>query len=411
MKSHRSALCALCLVLLIPLLARAWRVLPLDNRPLVAEKYAGWSGVLRLWVYEGWQPGSGSLAGWLNRCIARFERRHPGVYIQPQSVDIGAISEFRDSGILPPDMLLFPPGALDGPAGLCPLSTPDALRPELARCGAWGNSCFAVPVAMGGYAWAWNAALVDGVPASWRDCDATLAVPEPEAWRRWDAALLALCAGRRADGPAPQAPEAALPDVDLGLAAAMTPEPASTPAPQSGGVCCRLPADFAFDADAWRRFANGEAAAMPVTQREVRRLQALSDQGRGPDWRLSVGGAAFTDQLLCLALVEKADADEPRALCRAFMDWLIGDECQGALCEAGAFTVTGAAGRWEAGDPLARMDAALQQQGLVAPGCFDGEWPEFAKNIVRKFIDDDGESDALWRALAGRLSENPNIIS
>ena len=38
---------------------KIWQVLPLDRQPLIEKKYAGWSGVLRLWVFEGWPCGSG----------------------------------------------------------------------------------------------------------------------------------------------------------------------------------------------------------------------------------------------------------------------------------------------------------------------------------------------------------------
>ena len=113
MRKLRNVLCLVCLALLAPALVLARRALPQDSRALVAKKYAGWSGVLRLWIFEGWQPGDGT-ALWLNRCIAGYERRHPGVYVQPQDEDAGAIASFRDSGILPPDLLLFPPGLLDG---------------------------------------------------------------------------------------------------------------------------------------------------------------------------------------------------------------------------------------------------------------------------------------------------------
>ena len=146
----RTALCLALLLALVPLLALARNVLPQDNRDLVAKKYAGWSGVLRLWVFEGWD-GGGSLAAWLNRCIERFERRHPGVYIQPQPVDAGAMAAFGASGIRPPDMLLFPPGLLDSPEGLAAVDISEALREPLRRCGVWNGTTFAAPVASGDF--------------------------------------------------------------------------------------------------------------------------------------------------------------------------------------------------------------------------------------------------------------------
>jgi len=53
MRKVRILACLTALALLVPLWLHARRILPLDTRPLVAEKYAGWRGVLRLWVFEG----------------------------------------------------------------------------------------------------------------------------------------------------------------------------------------------------------------------------------------------------------------------------------------------------------------------------------------------------------------------
>ena len=221
MRKLRSALCLLCLLLLIPALLQAHRLLPLDTRPLVAEKYAGWAGVLNLWVYEGWPCGKGSIIPWLNHCISSFERTHPGVYIQPQSVDAGAIASMNDSGIIPPDLLLFPPDLLTTPEGLLPLDTPPSLRTALCHCGEWNGETYAIPVAMGGYLWAWNAERIDGIPDSWQDTDAILSVPTPQSWRRWDAALLSLCSGKYAtEADSDEATKATPPplgEVELGL--------------------------------------------------------------------------------------------------------------------------------------------------------------------------------------------------
>ena len=410
MKKGRFALLLLGFALLFPLLLHARRVLPMDSRPLVAAKYAGWSGVLRLWVYEGWPSGSGGLTGWLNRCAAGFEKCHPGVYVQPQAVDAEAIAGFAGSGILPPDMLLFPPGLLDSPEGLAALDISEALREPLRRCGVWNGTTFAAPVAMGGYVWACNTALTDGVPADWRSAGLSPAVAEREDFRHWDAALLAMCAGRSAQAaPGDASPEMELPGIDLGLAGSAKPAPTAAPEPAGALLPCRLPEGFGFDDDAWRHFAGGEAPALLATQREVRRLEALSGQGGGPDWRLAAGAAEFTDQLLCLGIVDKGDA-ERRALCEAFLDWLLSADCQGDLASAGAFAVTDAPSGYGPGDALALLDASLRDPGLVVPNCLDKSWPDATKNIVRDFVVGEGDSRAQWRALAVRLRENPNIL-
>ena len=410
MRKPRTALCALCLALLLPLAIQAGRRLPADTKPLIEKKYAGWSGVLRLWVFEGWAEGMDALPAWLNRCIARFEKRNPGVYVQPRTVDAGAITDMNDSGIPRPDMLLIPPGLLASPAGLLALDPPGELRAPISRCGAWGDAIYAVPVVAGGYLWAWNAARMDRLPGTWLEAEATLAAPAPEAWRRWDAALLALCAGRYSDR-APDAeaqPTPTMPGIDLGLAGTQ-PSPTPTPEPVGGDLGCRLPDGFHFGDDAFWRFVNGEADAIPVTQREVRRLQALAAQGKGPDWRLSPGAGIFTDQLLCLAVVDAPRADDTRDLCAVFLKCLLEDESQGDLCRAAAFSVTSAGSGYDAGDPLLALDAALRDPGLCAPNCFDAAWPEDCARIVREFVDNAAEGWRLWRALSVRLRQNPNI--
>ena len=409
MRKLRGPLCALCLALLIPLLLRARQVLPMDTHPLVAEKYAGWSGVLRLWVFEGWQSGAGSVSAWLNGCIARFEKRNPGVYIQPTFVDAGALAGMNDSGIARPDMILFPPTLLDAPAGLAAISPPEGLRAGLDRVGLWHGQNYAVPVALGGYMWAWNATRADGLPSDWSDGGAdALAAPPPEAFQRWDAALLTLCAGLPHATDVPSGEGDALPGLDLGLGGiGATPAPAPTadaPAPP-----CRLPEGFQWDGDAWRRFINGEVSAIPLTQREVRRLQALSAQGKGPDWRLTAGGIPFTDQLLALGICVRGGNDPRPTLCEAFLALLLSENCQGELHRAGAFAVTGASSGYDRGDPLAALDEALRSGAVIAPNLFDKSWGEYASGIVREFISEDGDARVLWPRLAARLAENPNI--
>ena len=105
-----------------------------------------------------------------------------------------------------------------------PLDVPDDLREPLRRCGVWNGTTFAAPVAMGGYIWACNTALTDGVPANWQSAGLSPAVAEREDFRHWDAALLAMCAGRSAQAaPEGASPEMELPGIDLGLAGSATP--------------------------------------------------------------------------------------------------------------------------------------------------------------------------------------------
>ena len=418
MRKWLSLICIVCLALLATALPRLRGQLPTETRPLIEKKYGGWSGVLRLWVHEGWPAGSGSIAGWLNGCIAGFEKAHPGVYIQPEYVDAGTMAGLGDDGLLPPDLALFPPGLITTPRRLAPLSAVLPLRDSLADSGRVGDALLAAPVLAGGYLWAYNAALTEAIPPTWRDTGLSIAAQADEPFRRWGAALLALCSARydeigETDGPGPDSDA-----MDLGLSPGdATPTPAPTAAPDAPALDCMLPEDFAFSENAWRGFVNGEFAAIPVTQREIRRLEALSEQGRGVDWRLArTGEGVFTDQLLFAAIVlpeepSDAGAASRRALGEAFIAQLLSDGCQGTLCRAGAFSVTDAASGYAFGDALAEMDQALRAPGLAVPNAFDIRWREDADEIVRKFIDNSGAASALWRQFAGRLAEKHEHLS
>lgn len=378
MRKWRAMACLLVLAATIP---AAWRLrgaLPADPRGLIEAKYGGWSGVLRLWVCGDWP-----VAAWLNRCIADFERRHPGVYVQPEYVDAGALSAEG----LAPDMAMFGPGAADG-AMFAPLSVDAPLLDGLPR------EERAAPVLMGGTVWVYNAALLDGLPGTWRDT--AVAVPEDEPGRLWRAALLGLCSAKYMEESRYEATPGT---VDLGLGGIET-MPTVTPA---GTLDCRLPEDFAPSSDAWQRFVNGEAAAMPVGPREVRRLAALSEQGRGPDWRLAAAGeAGFVDEVAYVGAVAQADA-EKAALCGEFIGFLLSDGCQRELHRAGAFAVTGAGAGYGPGEALGEMEGLLRQRAVVAPGPFDAEWRRDVSGIVRDFWKDGRTPGDVWREVAGRL--------
>lgn len=392
------ALCLLISALIIALLPHARLLLPMDTHPLVEEKYAGWSGVLRLWVCETWQSGTGSLAVWLNRCISAFEKRHNGVYVQAQYVDADTVASMNDDGILPPDMLLFPPGLLTDAEGLSALNLPENLRPSLAGSGLCDGALYAIPIALGGYLWARNTFLIDRVPETWLAEETTLTAPTPVSGHRWDAALISLCSGPAANTDETQVPEGTLESLDLGLSTEDTPVPvpSQTLSPPPSASPCQLPPDFQFEDDAWRRFINGEAAVMPVSQREIRKLQALSEQGKGPDWKLERGINAFTDQLMSLAIVEHPDGGVRLDLCTEFMDFLLSEYCQGTLNQAAAFSVTDAASGYNASDPLVLMETSLRTPSLRVPNSFDTRWSSMAEGIIRKCISESEDTRQLW---------------
>lgn len=362
--------------------------LPPQTQGLIEEKYAGWSGVLRVWVCEGWENGSGTFSGWLDRCISRFEKTHAGVYVQTKTVDESVMRAWRTSGVRAPDMLLFAPGMLDSSDGLCSVS--GNVREPLKSAG----SDHAVPVAMGGYAWAVNHTALTEIPRDMTELRA--ASLSEEDWRCWPAAVLALCSGA-ASSDAPG--EVHLPGVDLGLTgkAARTPQPnVRTLKP------CTLAEDFSFDAGALKRFANGELDAIPVTVREIAYLSRLSERGRGPDWSVALSGSfAFSDQLLLLAVADAEDEDAAarRELCMEFLNTLLQPECQKALSSCGAFSVTDEPTGYAAGDPLAEIDAFLRDTKLYVPSAFSANWRQQWRNAAQTYLSTGEYPNVLVREL------------
>ena len=366
MSRLKTVACLLAMAALAPLLLGLRSALPTDRQALIEEKYGGWSGVLRLWIFEGWTPGSGGFASWLNGCVAAFEKAHPGVYAQPEYVDADTLRGWNDGTLPPPNLLLFPPGLLDAPRGLTPLETPPSLRPGLRRKGDWAGVCYALPVAMG------------GCLTLRADIDGPCVAPPDGDFRLTAAALACLPDEEEDDGEG-----VSLPGLDLGLPAFASAQP-----------------EWTLREDAWKAFANGEAAALLATPREVRRLEALAEQGKGPNWRVD-RVSRFTDQLLFAAT--PAQGGEQQALAEAFVQWLLGDDSQGGLHRAGAFSVTEGPSGYAAGDSLTTVEAFLRRDGLLAPPAFGTQWREAVSDIVREYWDGDGDKGDLMENLREAL--------
>ncbi len=356
-----SVACVLLAVLLVLLFLRIRASLPGDTGPLIREKYGGWSGVLRLWVYEGWAANA---MGWLNRAISSFEKGHEGVYIQARKVDAEALRAFASSGVNPPDMILFPPGLLDEPEALAAVGELPALRAGLATC-AKG---YAAPVLMGGYAWVYDRQALDGPP---EEEDTAVCAPSG-AYASPPAAYMLLSTGTREAEVELEAP-----GLDLGL-------PASVEIGKASPV----------NEDACGAFTRGEVPALTATQAEVRRLTALAETGRGPDWAAAATGEAMlADQLLLLGIVDwpREDIGGRQALCREFLLHLLDAETQEALDTCGALPVIEGLSVYGGENGYAALEAAASLPLLIPP-VFGDKGQETLSAVSEAFLN--GEIDA-----------------
>ena len=356
MRKSLQLLCLICVLALIVAAARIFPRLPADSQPYVEKKYAGWNGVLRGWISSEWSCG-GSFVRWMNACAAGFEKRHEGVYLEFTEVDAAAMADLGDSGIRPPELVLFSPGVQADAARLLPLDAQAALN-----CG----SDRALAVAMGGYIWVYNRALCDGAPTI-NDQDVLTLLPDGGG-RSFSAAAVALLSGESDGGEEITLPD---PGLDLGL-----------PAMAQSGV------ELIQSEDALTYFINGKLPWLVVTQAELARLIRLRDAGRGPDWACAATGeVSCGDQLLLLGVVDQSDeaGGQREALAAEFAAYLLGEDCQKKLADIGGFAVTDVQ-LYSSYSAYAPMEALLRSRSLAVPDAFSEHSVADAGAIVREFL-------------------------
>lgn len=399
--------CVLCIFIVFALTAIVTRLssfFPLNTNPLIEEKYSGWSGVLRIWVYEGWQPGTGSANSWLTLCSNNFEKNHEGVYIQIQYVHESALINLCENGILPPDIILFPPDVIESPRYLAPLCAVDSLKHNLRNSGSYQGMIYALPILMGGYIWAYNTALLEFIPDSWENISLPVGIPSDEKHHKWSAALMGLCSSPYYDKVSEDNSSFFVnPSLDLGLPSTgnyIIPDPTETP-PSAKPSYCRLSENFLFSESAYSQFLNGNIAAVPVTQREIYRLEQLSSQGKGPEWQISItGDITFSDQILYAAVIDNSINLEKQELCKEFISFLLTEDCQNQLYRIGAFSTTCFESGYPGYDALVSLEYILFHHDIYIASAFKAGHDEQINHIIKKFINDKGFSEKIAKELS-----------
>ena len=399
----------IALTALAPFLAASMQA---GRENYVKKHYDSWTGVLRLWKCEGWQSGNGSLTSWLNTCIEKFEKKHPGVYVQLTDVSEEIMKDFMNGSVNPPDMLLYSPGMLDAPYSLMEMEEEAPVRQAIKSLGLWQGTRYALPVALGGYAMAINSQLIAETPGDWSSLEMIekksaktkkdiqlLNAPCDGEYRSWSAALISMFAGsfwsaeNRFSAPIGEG-------IDLGLEAG---EPEATETPDVSGeeqlpnaLPKALPEDFRETEGVYSAFANGEIAAMPVTQREIRRLQQLSESGSAPDWRAEAMGLPFTDQAALISVVacEREDIEERQALCMELIELMLTAEMQTKLTVSRAFPVIELPALYQNQAGMREIEQALNAGNLLTPPAFGSEWREYAARLMDGIAAGEGTQEA-----------------
>ena len=389
----------------------------------IRARYGGFSGVLRLWTCEELSP----LSDWLNGRIAAFEKRHGGVYIQRTEVDDKALEDFSSGRVNPPDMLLFLPGMIEETAFLLPLDEDYSLRTGLEHAGTLDGTRYALPVATDTYGIACNRALLGALPADWSALSERPAAsksfkkqaethwldwPRDTDTQSWSAALLALFSGA-VSGEGTRQSVPAGEGLDLGLSLPSEPTQSPSEAPDAGGFIENrlpniLPDSFRRDASVYASFTRVSLAAMPVTQREIRRLQLLSDSGKAPDWTAAASGAAFTDRIALLAVTDctRTALSDRQALCREFAAFLLTEDAQQALSTARALPVIDMPLLYAGENGLSALEASLSDRTIIAPPAFDNGWRSEAAALADRVVAGEITPQAAWDVLKETLNAN-----
>jgi hypothetical protein len=330
---------SLCLICVLGICA--FSALPRDSTPIIQEKYSGWAGVIRIWVCDDMSIDP---AAWLGACAARFEKSHEGIYVNVQTVPAQALTGLRESGINPPDMIVWPVGLLEDSAGLYELTGEYPLRAGL------DISRYAVPVLTGAHTWIFDTGAYSALPSDMYDV--------PIACRSDDLpAMVALSTGLRVGETA----ESALPGVDLGLSGERT----ATPAPE-GTVECRASQNLIVSDDARALFKSDEAAAFVGDLSDIARL------GDDAAWQVCVTGEyTYVDEMALCSIVsrEGAAAAERRSLCEDLLSLMLGE---GQLLAAKAGAMPAAAGvTAHSGDAVySAVEAGLDGLYCLCPPAF-----------------------------------------
>lgn len=322
----------------------AYSHLPNDGSPIVQEKYAGWSGVLRVWVCDDLRIGGTSPISWLNACATAFEKSHKGIYVNVQTVPSEAIARMDETGINPPDMIIWPAGLLDDADYLIELSGEYPLRLGL------DISPYAVPVLTGAHFWIFDTDQYSALPNDMYDVSS--------ACRNDDAAaLVALSTGLRAG----ETVEKALPGVDLGLVAAPTAMPET-----KGDVKCRASRELILTDEPHALFSEGEVEAFVGDMRDLARL------GDESGWGVCVTGEyTYIDEMALCSIIDThaSSADERQSLCQDLISLMLG-EGQALAARAGAMPAAIGAAAYAGDATLAAIEAALEPLICVTPPAF-----------------------------------------
>ncbi len=294
-----------------------------------------WEGVLSVAVVPSFPTLN--LNGWLGACSRDFEKQEGNVLVSLREMTQEGVLTGAAAGNLP-DILLFGAGVFNRPQDLLTrMRGAAAVKPGLSELGSVGGERYAVPLAMGGYCLLGNRSLLDG--AGW----------SPN-----------LTMGQTLE---------LIKEKDLAVASPAMPYTQPLTAFEQMGETSGIKVDSEREhTKIWPDFALEKKYAFYVaTQREVRRMATLQSAGKGFDTViLTPEEPVYVDQVLLGGMVDpKYSLKSDDALYRAewagrLFSFLLTDEMQLRLSQAGLFPATQVEGVYDADTQMGVIERSLQ---------------------------------------------------
>lgn len=316
--------------------SRTARTAVVDVKKKLKPEKTSWEGVVTVGLVPSFPTVN--LDGWLQASFRSFEKQQSNVLVSLRKMTTVGVRTGAASGTLP-DVLLVGLNILEEPEQLfVPLDDETCIREDLYGAGKVGQTRYALPVAMGGYALMGNRRLLDGVGWSPK-CDF--------------AQTMALLAEKGQSVAAPQI-------------ANINPMQALTEMGEVGSVQVE---NSRVHAKVWPDFVLEQKYTFYVgTQREVRRMQTLCSAGKGFETVLMLPkNTAYTDQILLGGVVrseltnaEVYDREEKEKWSAQLILHLLKEEQQMDLNRAYLFSVLPDQHLYEDGTQMAALEASLR---------------------------------------------------
>ena len=290
--------------------------LPADTKEIIETKYNNWSGVIRIWVVE-----DSGITSWLNQCAAHTEKELDGIYINISEVSVGAILNYRVSGINPPDIIIYPSSLSPDASGLYPITASYPIKNGIPQ------TPYSAPILLRPRFWIHDRTSLPVLPGDMSDVSAACSQADLTV-------LVALSTGLR---PL-EGKSASLPGLDLGLGT-----DSSALSPVAEGIPCRIDPDIEICDNPRSLFIKGEVSAFIGGISDVLTLSGSYDIAVS-----LTGEYAYADEILLFSIIDKKDSRTEA--CLSYLDKLM-THGQASAARAQAFPAVTDASAWT-GNPL-----------------------------------------------------------